>query len=216
MDITTTDTKSTDLEALTDEELLAKYENAPDDSEEFLQVKAILASRDYSFEANEKDAWDTETDEASAKSLEPFTNLRYSAFFSLIWEIIFAVFAIAGATYFLIQVNSTGMKITNRTIVTTCLAVLVVSSTGLLVGGFRRLANLKDSGSITKPKGIYYILMFLWSLCIAGGLYYTVKIFLEVVQYSFKYAMVGAIAPLMGALLSFAYCTMFYILSKEV
>ena len=208
-----------ELAVFTDDELVAKYDGAEEESEEFFQLKAELEKRGYHFEA----AGESETDDIEigdftlAQADAPLLqNLRYSLLGSRLWEYLFLAIALAGATYFLIQVNASGMKINTRTAITTSLAVLIFTSTGVLVGVFRRMANMKDMAIKESPSGVYVILMFLWSLCILGGLYYTWKTFADVVKYSVKFAIAGAMIPLMGALVSFAFCTMFYILSKEV
>jgi hypothetical protein len=205
----------TNLSAKSEEELLEIYNNAEEDSEELKQAKEELTLRGYEFQTQEEiDEIEAVKADALAKTILPVEH--YSKTGTLIWELLFLVLSLAGAIYFLLTMQNNGVKITPRLGLSTAVIVLFFSTTGIFVGAIRRLANLKVNPAATASAIVYYVLCFLWSVCLVGAAYYVVKNFSEVVKYSFEYALVSALMPLIGALVSMAYAVIFFMLGKEL
>ncbi len=204
-----------ELGALSEEELLELYDNAEEESEEFVNAKEELIKRGYAFEPHDA------TDGIEETEWEPVQQTlalkaRYSLTGTLVWELLFLVLSLTGAIYFLSTMQKNGVKITPRLGVSTAVIVLFFSTTGVIVGAIRRLANLIDNQLSNSSAIVYYILSSLWSVCLVGAAYYTVKNFTEVMKYSFEYALISALMPLIGALVSIAYAVIFFMLAKEL
>lgn len=203
------------LSELQDSELLERYNNAEEETEEFAGVKAELVRRGYSFEAEDEEK---AKNEAAVATLQSFTVTKepYSTGGNIFWEASLTIISIAGAIYFLASMESAGGNIGTKTIITALITVLFLSSIGVLVGGLRRLANKIANPKLFTHSTGYVVLTFLWSACVVGAMYYTIKNFVEIVEFSFKYALISAVPTLVGAIVAFAFASMFFLLSKEL
>jgi len=204
-----------DLEAISEEELLELYNSSEEESEEFINAKEELTKRGYAFEPHDATDGIEETEWEPAQQTVAL-KARYSLTGTLVWELLFLVLSLAGAIYFLLTMQKNGVKITPRLGLSTAVIVLFFSTTGVMVGAIRRLANLIDTQLSNASAVVYYILSFLWSVCMVGATYYMIKNFTEVVKYSFEYALVSALMPLIGAMVSMAYAVIFFMLGKEL
>lgn len=208
----TTLDKGQELAALSEDELLKQYEEAEEGSDSLQELKAELEKRGYSFEADE------DKDEAVANLTMQDNALglpHYSRLGSLLWELIYLILGLAGGIYFLVSLDSNGVEISTKMVIYTALAVLFIASMGALAGGVRRVANQKSVGKNDfSPMG-YLILSFFWALATLGAMYNTGKTFVEIVEDSFKYALLASLMPLMGVLISLAFAAFFYTLSRE-
>lgn len=199
---------------LSDDELLKQYNDADDDSPEFAAAKAELINRGYSFQPEGEE--DDETDDAAeVLKTESVPAIRYSKIGSLVWELLYTVLALGGAAYFLITMETNGMKVGTRMIITTAVIVLFVISLGVMAGAIRKLANQKGGTNYRFPSQGYLALSFLWSIATLGALYYAIKNFVDVLKYSFKYALMSAVLPLVGVLVSIAFVAFFFTISRE-
>jgi len=204
-----------DLEAISEEELLELYNSSEEESEEFINAKEELTKRGYAFEPHDATDGIEETEWEPAQQTVAL-KARYSLTGTLVWELLFLVLSLAGAIYFLLTMQKNGVKITPRLGLSTAVIVLFFSTTGVMVGAIRRLANMIDTQLSNASAIVYYILSLLWSACLVGAAYYMIKNFTEVMKYSFEYAMVSALMPLIGALVSMAYAVIFFMLGKEL
>jgi len=204
-----------DLEAISEEELLELYNSSEEESEEFINAKEELTKRGYAFEPHDATDGIEETEWEPAQQTVAL-KARYSLTGTLVWELLFLVLSLAGAIYFLLTMQKNGVKITPRLGLSTAVIVLFFSTTGVMVGAIRRLANMIDTQFSNASAIVYYILSLLWSACLVGAAYYMIKNFTEVMKYSFEYAMVSALMPLIGAMVSMAYAVIFFMLGKEL
>ena len=204
-----------ELGAISEEELLELYNSAEEESEEFINTKEELTKRGYAFEPHDAADGIDETEWEPVQQTLPL-KARYSLTGTLVWELLFLALSLAGAIYFLLTMQNNGVKITPRLGLSTAVIVLFFSTTGVMVGAIRRLANLIDNQLSTASAVVYYILSSLWSVCMVGATYYMIKNFTEVMKYSLEYALVSALMPLIGALVSMAYAVIFFMLGKEL
>lgn len=210
------------LSQCTEAELLGMYEEADEDSTEFEQIAAELEKRGYSFEAPENvpgmptaPILDTSTELNLPKRA---VKLTYSRVGSLVWEIIFTLLGVGGALWFFSKMEESGAEPNFRATAMVFIGAMMVVSIGAIVGGVRRLANQKEQ-ALQKANAAffgYYVLLAGWFLCFAACIYTAVDIFIKVVEYSFKYALLGSLAPLLAALFCSAFFSIFYVLGKEL
>lgn len=199
---------------ISDDELLKQYNDADDESPEFAAIKAELISRGYSFQPEGEE--DGETDDAVAVlKADSAPTIRYSKVGSLVWELLYIVLALGGAVYFLASMDANGMTVGTRMMITTAVIVLFVISLGVMAGAVRRLANQKSGTAYRFASQGYIVLSFLWSIATLGALYYAIKNFVDVLKYSFKYALMSAVLPLVGVLVSIAFVAFFITVSRE-
>ncbi len=199
---------------VSDEELLKQYNDAEEGSPEFEAIKAELLTRGYDFQPEGEE--DDDTDDAAAiLKTESVPNIRYSKTGSLVWELLYTGLSLGGAAYFLITMNQNGMPVGTRMAVTTAVIVLFVISLGVMAGAVRKLANQKSGTNYRFPSQIYIVLSILWSIATLGAVYFAIKNFVEVLKYSFKYALMSAVLPLVGVLVSVAFVAFFFTVSRE-
>lgn len=210
----TTLDKGQEIETLSDEELLKQYDEAEEDSDRLQELKEELAKRGFSFEADEEEA-DSEPGSAQTVAANAAGFLRYSALGTMLWELIYLALGLAGGIYFLVSLSSNGVEISTKMVIYTALAVLFIVSMGALAGAVRRLANQKGLTNNNFSPVAYFILSFFWVLATLGAIYNTGKTFVEIVEDSFKYALLASLMPLMGVLISLAFTSFFYTISRE-
>ncbi|GEM_PF-3669435 len=196
--------------SLTDAELLEKYNAAEEDSEDFARIKAELAERGYVFEAEDEAGNAVADIQPAAPQKAP-----YGITCTMAWELVYLVIALAGGIYFLVTMEQNEVHITTRIAITTSLAVLFVVSLGMLAGAVRRLANQKYLNDLQHNPIAYYVLSGLWSVTALGALYYGIRMFADIVKFSFKYALMSATMPLAGVMVCIAFAGFFWVMGRE-